>query len=139
MGAAAVRSHSGEEAVSGNPLDPAVLAATPEGRAEALLRRMEKDGWIDADWWAEAEPRRPEENLQGIVAAVIREAVLAEREACAKRAEAEPNLPGEMPDKLWQAYRRCEGRKDLREKLDRSLVAETIKCVAEGIRSRPKP
>ena len=73
--------------MTGNPLDPAVLAATPEGRAEALLRRMEKDGWIDADWWAEAEPRRPEENLQGIVAAVIREAVQAERTACAEIAE----------------------------------------------------
>jgi hypothetical protein len=53
-------------------------------QAEAILQDLEKRGYLDADWWAEAESLPAKDRPVNFVAHAIQAAVEAEREACAK-------------------------------------------------------
>lgn len=46
--------------------------------------------------------------------------------------EAEPELPGDMPDDVWELYRQLKGREEVAEML-RIVVRGTKRCIVERI------
>ena len=88
------------------------------------------------------EPHEPEsfgmyvENLLTQIKeleAKLAEAVQEEREACARVAEIEPELPGDMPDKMWEAVR---NDRDACQESHKITVRGTKKNIAQAIRAR---
>jgi hypothetical protein len=56
-------------------------------QAEAILRDLEHRGYLDADWWAEAESLPAKDRPVNFVAHAIQAAVEAERRCCADLVE----------------------------------------------------
>jgi hypothetical protein len=65
-------------------------------QAEAILQDLEKRGYLDADWWAEAESLPAKDRPVNFVAHAIQAAVEAEREACAKVADGRAEISNEL-------------------------------------------
>lgn len=101
---------------------------TPSSQDRRTAREI-TDSLFNPEHWAESFRREITESIFCAIKRVREE----EKEACLKIVQAEPELPGRMPDEMWAMIK---NDRDASEEAQRIAVRLTKKNVAAAIRGR---